>query len=401
MDCDQAREHLSEFAEDELSPDLGSRVASHVASCEACARELAAVRAYLQAMRGLPRIPAPPDFVDSLNRRLDAQPAWRRWISAALTPLISSVPLRAAGLAASVILVILITHRMAWRPQPPPPPSAPFEQQVPMAGLPSAPERKPNSDTPAPSVLPPPPDAPEPGRLPEDNRTPLLSGRAQAPETPLTGPGRADSEIHGEVRETPYPSRAPTGKPKARAPLRTPEGSVREGALPSTVQRDRGRAGEAAETAEVVILLSRVGARETQPSQAAPVAPVAPRSSAKKLQTTEQSPGSLLTEPEEPLSKRGSIQANPPESRAKSSHLSESIETLRGFLRPLSGTIVSVERPDEIPHRAIITARLPASEYGRFLKEVETLGSIQAKSSTQGAHKGGDPMLVRIVLVAD
>lgn len=401
MDCEQAREHLSEFAEDGLSPHLGSRVASHVASCEACARELAAVRAYLQAMRGLPRIPAPPDFVDSLNRRLDAQPTWRRWVSAAFKPLFSSVPLRTVGFAASVVLVVLITHRMALRPQPPSPPPAPFEQQVPKAGMTSAPERKPDSDTPAPSVLPTPSDAPEPGRLADDNRTPLMSEGARAPEAPLPGPGRADPEIRGEVREAPYPSTAPARKPKATTPLRPPWGSVREGAVPSNAERDRGRTGGAVETAEVVVLLPRVGSRDTQPQQAAPVASApSPRIPAKKLQSTEQPQGSA-TESEESPSRRGSNRAIESEWRAKSSGLSESIETLRRFLLPLSGTIVSVEQSNDEPNRATITARLPASLYGRFLKELETLGSIRAKPFAKGPQDGADPVLVRILLVAD
>jgi anti-sigma factor (TIGR02949 family) len=78
MDCRDVEDRLSAYLDGELPVELKSRVAAHLAGCEACQRELAAL-ARLEAALGRLQAPVPPALAEAVLTRLarHRRPWWR------------------------------------------------------------------------------------------------------------------------------------------------------------------------------------------------------------------------------------------------------------------------------------------------------------------------------------
>jgi hypothetical protein len=111
-------ELYSAYLEGSLPDDLRWEVEMHLAECTRCAEGLAALRATIAAVRALPPVALPADFVAGVHARVHAPPR-APW----LRPLLSG-GLAAAALAALVLLVVWTPgHRLAptamkWTPLP-------------------------------------------------------------------------------------------------------------------------------------------------------------------------------------------------------------------------------------------------------------------------------------------
>jgi hypothetical protein len=107
MKCKEIHEVLEQYLDNELSPEARKEVREHLKGCPACREELASVKRYRKAMASLKTVPAPDDFLESVHRRLDRSPL-RRLLDFLFSPVHIKVPLEAAGVLATVIIVLLL-----------------------------------------------------------------------------------------------------------------------------------------------------------------------------------------------------------------------------------------------------------------------------------------------------
>ncbi len=108
MKCGGIQKRLSEYVDGRLPEQTARAIDEHCASCASCARELASLRAYRDAMSSLSRKSAPADFLRKINERLDtAEPAPAR-SRRLLSPRRLRLSLEAAGLLAAAALVFVI-----------------------------------------------------------------------------------------------------------------------------------------------------------------------------------------------------------------------------------------------------------------------------------------------------
>ncbi len=98
MNCSEVRESLSAWLDGELAPEVGALVDRHLASCDACLRELTQLEALEQALAALPAPAPPPGLPEKVAARL-RRPSRHWWQSMAL--------------AASLILGIVLGGTLA------------------------------------------------------------------------------------------------------------------------------------------------------------------------------------------------------------------------------------------------------------------------------------------------
>jgi len=107
MKCKEIHEFIEAYLDNELPPETRKEVREHLKKCPACREELAAVKRYRKAMTSLKTVPAPDDFLEKVHERLDRSPL-RRLLNILFTPVHIKVPLEAAGVLATVIIVLLL-----------------------------------------------------------------------------------------------------------------------------------------------------------------------------------------------------------------------------------------------------------------------------------------------------
>ena len=120
MNCLEISQHLSAYLDDELEPEFIGRVKEHLAACETCRSELAALRRLTETVRALPRESAPPDIQsevvayierDMLLRRDEPARAAASWRKA-----LGAVALAAASAVIAVGAYRIFTHEETATP---------------------------------------------------------------------------------------------------------------------------------------------------------------------------------------------------------------------------------------------------------------------------------------------
>ena len=101
MNCGQIRELLSAQLDGRLTPDEEAALSGHLAACEECRREQAALAKTVSILRGLAPVEAPAGLPDRVRRRLAAPR--RRMIE--LMPFLALPSVRMA-MAAGVVLAL-------------------------------------------------------------------------------------------------------------------------------------------------------------------------------------------------------------------------------------------------------------------------------------------------------
>ncbi|MCC8160333.1 MAG: hypothetical protein LIO53_03295 [Oscillospiraceae bacterium] len=79
MDCEKFNECLDNY--ENLSEENRMMMAVHAAECESCKRELEFMLSIMETVKTLPKIETPPDFMDNLNLRIDAEEREKRRIA--------------------------------------------------------------------------------------------------------------------------------------------------------------------------------------------------------------------------------------------------------------------------------------------------------------------------------
>ena len=101
MNCEEIRERLDEYVDDELDPETRASVVDHIAACDACRSELARLQTTVSLVRGLPRESAPSWIRDGVSEtiRQEYVPAPRPILIRRLWPVAA---------AATIALVIYV-----------------------------------------------------------------------------------------------------------------------------------------------------------------------------------------------------------------------------------------------------------------------------------------------------
>ena len=99
MSCQEIRQNLDDFVDEELSEQERLRVEQHLAACDACRQELAELRSLLEAARGLgPEVAPDRDLWPTIESRLESDRStgrqwWIQFAAAGIAAVILSVPL--------------------------------------------------------------------------------------------------------------------------------------------------------------------------------------------------------------------------------------------------------------------------------------------------------------------
>ena len=70
VDCGDARNMASDYLDDDVEPDLGSRVRAHLEKCGPCLSFFNTLRATVGLLRNMESRQAPPGFADRVNSKL-------------------------------------------------------------------------------------------------------------------------------------------------------------------------------------------------------------------------------------------------------------------------------------------------------------------------------------------
>lgn len=184
---------------------------------------------------------------------------------------------------------------------------------------------------------------------------------------------------------------AGTARPEREAPASLPQRS------PSSHGPDRETAGASS---------PMISLEESAKSASSP--PVAPQARPSVRAERSSSSGEALSKQDgaprrdNRLSDTGEVDSArfTGEPRHRPVGIDPAVASLRTLLKPLSGTIVNVERTGEPPSLATVTLLIPARSYPQFLRDVETLGMIRSGRVATLPSGRTDPLTVRVILVS-
>ncbi len=127
MDCKEIQERLHEYAEALLAPEESGVVKNHLNQCDDCTRELEEIRAYLSALSGLPGVPAPDGFLESVREKVAKKNRYNDIIELLFYPLKLKIPLEAAGVIGLAVIVFVLYKPVDYLKKGPE--SAVYEQE--------------------------------------------------------------------------------------------------------------------------------------------------------------------------------------------------------------------------------------------------------------------------------
>jgi hypothetical protein len=104
--CSEVSPLLSEYVDDQLDAATRGLVEEHVASCEDCTAKLRFLQAFLEAMAGMEKVSAPPDFLAAVHARIEGASAFNRFKKWLFCPLRIKLPMELAGIALATLLLV-------------------------------------------------------------------------------------------------------------------------------------------------------------------------------------------------------------------------------------------------------------------------------------------------------
>ncbi|MGD9040738.1 MAG: zf-HC2 domain-containing protein [Desulfobacteraceae bacterium] len=110
MDCEEIRERLSAYVDDDLDRASKAVVEEHLASCKACQQEVASLKALVRELGALESVEPPKDFLNQLNERIEARSWFPKILRTLFKPMRVKIPLEFAGVVAVAILVFIVLH---------------------------------------------------------------------------------------------------------------------------------------------------------------------------------------------------------------------------------------------------------------------------------------------------
>jgi anti-sigma factor RsiW len=128
MLCGRVREHLSDYVDRTLTPQLEGQISAHLETCDGCREELRALRALVAASEQLGGRTIPRDITDAVMARITSQRSPAAWWRRIARPVLA-VPV---GAAAAALLLLTMFSPQAQRPLSPMVASA-VDREIPMA----------------------------------------------------------------------------------------------------------------------------------------------------------------------------------------------------------------------------------------------------------------------------
>jgi hypothetical protein len=112
MKCEEARAHLSAYLDDMLEQDIRAQLEDHLNKCERCNEELNELKSLIDSVSSLDQVMAPSDFLDNVKERLEPRFNLPKFIKTIFLPLQIKIPIQAAAVAVSVLLVLAIVQQL-------------------------------------------------------------------------------------------------------------------------------------------------------------------------------------------------------------------------------------------------------------------------------------------------
>lgn len=107
MDCEHFARNLDNY--EDLTEDERLEMTQHAAECESCGRELDFMLSIIETAKSLPKVELPPDFMDKLNVRIDAEERKRRGMASRIRANVVKNWRQYTTAAACLALVAVIT----------------------------------------------------------------------------------------------------------------------------------------------------------------------------------------------------------------------------------------------------------------------------------------------------
>jgi hypothetical protein len=343
-------ELLSLFVDDALDPGSRKEVEEHIALCDHCAAELDDLVSYQRAVGSLRKVKAPPHFLQNLHERLEHPSPFRKWADLFRTLLRMGSPIKWAGVAAALLVLVITYHgrnlyvERGYAPQ--------VAQITPPAESPKAPAGKPSS-----------------------------AGTAEEKLAPQAmGPERADvGTKHVELAIVLSPRRGrAAGEPEQRSEA---AGHKFSRDLPAPVKT------EEREIEDI----------PRQPRAAAPAPPTSsarkqgrpPLSSYRRFLASESGSGSPSNAEE------GDIGKGKPAESSRAARLgqaglretdssfddSETIERVQEVIRSVGGTVLAVESRKEDHLSRSIAATLPPESFVKLVDKLRHIGRLSGDTA--------------------
>jgi hypothetical protein len=108
MVSEEIRGMIPDYVRGLLSPDEAVKVASALSSNPELIKEYEAAQKYYRMLDQLPETKAPPELLERINKRIDRQTLIHRITDLLFRPFFLKIPIEFAGLAVSVVLLIII-----------------------------------------------------------------------------------------------------------------------------------------------------------------------------------------------------------------------------------------------------------------------------------------------------
>jgi hypothetical protein len=109
MGCKEIRDGFSRCLDGDLPEEDKKQIQKHLNDCRSCREEYKSFQTAVSLVRGLPEVPAPPDFIYSLKQRLErAEIPWWNRAAASVNNALDLMPLRAMTAAAAGVLAVTL-----------------------------------------------------------------------------------------------------------------------------------------------------------------------------------------------------------------------------------------------------------------------------------------------------
>lgn len=108
MRCEEIKELLSPYLENDLSTEEKESVSEHLGDCQSCKKELEGLKEMLLSLKKIPAIEPPPYFLEAVRMRLERSSILVRILRKIFVPVHIKVPVEALGVTATVVLIFFL-----------------------------------------------------------------------------------------------------------------------------------------------------------------------------------------------------------------------------------------------------------------------------------------------------
>ncbi len=112
MDCHEVKKSLQEYMDNELNREMKNAIKLHLSSCDSCRSEYHDLVEYRNGMNSLGQVRAPDDFLSQIHERIEKPSLLSKIKQKLFFPLNIKLPLEAAGVLATVVIIVFLYNPM-------------------------------------------------------------------------------------------------------------------------------------------------------------------------------------------------------------------------------------------------------------------------------------------------